>query len=156
MLTQSQLQIQQQQQLQDVISAKEAEIARAQKSNKKNEAYKRKSLSKTVSSEPKQKYFKKEERSSDKQLLSSDDPYAFNDDDDDLKNVGGNNVAASKDAVGNQEFAARYRKEMASNAAAGPVYKFKNALLTRTTESVQQVIAHFIKTQLCSEYCTLK
>ena len=105
---------------------------------------KRKSTAK--SSEPKQKYFKKDERANNKNsnLPSKDDPYAFNDDEEGSTAGGGNGFVPPKDAINNFPDFSRFGKEKSAQLAAGPVYKFKNALLTRTTETLQQVIFMFI------------
>lgn len=106
----------------------------------KRDSWKRKSSS---TKESKQKYFKKEDGSaaSDKSrmLPFKDDPYAFNDDDDD----GSGSVSSgsgSKDPNG-FEFGGKNSKDKLSN----PVYKFKNALLTRTAEMPLPVktVSHF-------------
>ena len=85
----------------------------------KKESWKRKSSS-AKSSEPKHKHFKKDDQSAFK-----DDPYAFNDDDD---------GSGGKDPTG-LDFSGRSSRDRSANT----VYKFKNALLTRTAESYQQV-----------------
>ena len=114
---------------------------------KKNEAWKRKYGSKG-SSEPKQKYFKKDDSLNNKnQSLPSkaDDPYAFNDDEDEMRGRGSTGGSTTpKELSNNFDYSARFGKDKSLSAAgglsaAGPVYKFKNALLTRNTESVQQV-----------------
>ena len=88
----------------------------------KKESWKRKSTS-GKSSEPKAKHFKK-----DDQVAFKDDPYAFNDDDD-----GGG--SGGKDPT-SLDFSGRNSRD---RSVANTVYKFKNALLTRTAESYQQV-----------------
>jgi hypothetical protein len=125
------------------IPGKEASSTTGNKKN--NEAWKRKSGSKG-SSEPKQKYFKKDDGVNKNRSIptKTDDPYAFNDDEDEIRGrASGGGTTTPKELSNNFEYAARFGKDKSiagGLTATGPVYKFKNALLTRNTESVQQVI----------------